>query len=72
MRKEINQIIRNYAYKNGGCYKSAWDCLYRQFNFQNSMNVQRMAIMKNVRPLDVVEKVGGLACLLQIAKAMFE
>lgn len=72
MRKEINQIVKNYAYNNGGCYKLAWDCLYQKFNQQKRMNVQRMAVMKNVRPLDVVEKMGGLGCLLQLAKAMFE
>lgn len=71
MRKEINKIVRDYAQKNGGCYEAAWNRIYKEFNKQNHVYLKARARHRKVRPLDIVDGLGMIPCLISIANAAF-
>lgn len=68
LRKKANEIIREYALNNGGCYQEAWNKVYREFNRKEHIYLKARARKEKCRPLDVVEKLGAMGVLCDIAK----
>lgn len=66
-RKAINQIVREFAIRNGGCYEDTWNRIYREFNKRNHCYVKARARHRKCRPLDIVEGLGLLSMLILIA-----
>ena len=72
MRKEINELVRSYALRNGGCYRESWNRLYRDFNKQNHSYIKAVATHKKKSSvIELVEEFGKLDNLLAIAKTLF-
>lgn len=68
LRRKANEIIRDYALKNGGCYQEAWNKVYREYSKREHLYIKARARHKKCRPLDIVEELGSLDVLCGIAK----
>lgn len=71
MRKQINQIVRDYAQSHGGCYEAAWNRIYRELNKRHHIYVKARARHRKVRPLDIAEAMGLIPSLVAISASVF-
>jgi hypothetical protein len=67
MRKLLNQIIRKYAYKNGGIYQETWNRVYSCFSRLFRLDIKARAASRGMKTIAYADSRGLLPLLVCVA-----
>ena len=70
-RKRLAMIINSYCSRNGYDQRSAYQELYRDFNYRYNSNVNLRAKNRGIRIIDQIDNDGMLPELLSVAAEIF-
>lgn len=71
VRSMINRTVNNHVRRTGTDHKTAYNELYREFNYYHRMNVGLAARNRDVKVIDYIESIDMLPELLAVAKKIF-
>lgn len=70
-RSALNELVRQYALKNGGgdtLYREAWEKVYRELRLRDHFDAKRRAKNQNKSKLEVIEAAGKMEITYAIAR----
>jgi prophage antirepressor-like protein len=70
-RTRINQVVRDYAYKNSLKYEDCWHQLYYEFRLRYGIDLPTRASNRNATGVQVAEEIGCTGDLLSLAVYLF-
>ena len=67
-REAVYQIVEQNAKENGRRVPYNWDLLYSRFEYETNVNYRRLAHNNGSTPLDMIEEMGAMGDLLDLAR----
>lgn len=70
-RARINQVVRDYAFRNKVSYQDCWDKLYYEFKYRYGMDLKQRADHRHTSGVAIAEEMGRDGELLGLAIFLF-